>query len=113
MLIVIDTDDWVYTMDGTKEAERSFELQDVKANEYQACDENGRLYQFLVEGISFRLFPTDVMDVDLPMQFITRFARRHGFTELDVIRLVAVEKDYSSVVAYIETKGKWQRRRQS
>jgi len=106
MLVIIDTDDWVYAMDGTEEAERSFELQDVRANEYQACDENGRLYQFLVEGVSFRLSSTGVMDVDLPMQFITRFARRHGFTELDVTRLVAAEKDYSRVVAYIETKGK-------
>lgn len=112
MLIIIDTDDWVYAMDGTKEAEASFELQDVEEDEYQACDEEGRLYQFVVEGVSFRLVPGDVIDADLPTQLISRLASRHSFTEADITRLLTAEKDYAGVVAYIETHGKWQRQRQ-
>ena len=111
MFLVIDIDDWLNVFDTVQEVEASLEWQDVDSDEYIACDETGRVYEFVVNASGFNLVLTTKAQADLPARFITRFAERHGFTKAEVQSIIEQFDDYARAVDYIERNGKWRKRR--
>lgn len=111
MLLVTDTDDWLNVFDTVQEVEASLEWQDVEGDEYTACDETGRVYEFVVNDSAFNLVLTTKAQADLPARFITRFAERFGFTQTEVRSIIEQFGDLARCVDYIERNGKWQKRR--
>ncbi|MCB9748003.1 MAG: hypothetical protein H6755_06315 [Candidatus Omnitrophica bacterium] len=88
MIIVNETGDEIYLFNSTKEVESNLEAIDVENNEYEACDDDGFIYQFeLVKSPStfdpgqFKIVKTDEQNANLPKKYFMNYGKKFSKTD--------------------------------
>lgn len=78
MLIVTDSLGLLEVYRTVSDAKDDLECQDVERGEYEVVDHTGRIYEFVVHRHTFDIRPTSLVDPDLPMAYLRRFAGSCG-----------------------------------
>jgi hypothetical protein len=74
MLLVLDKDACLYIFDSVDAAQNDLEAVDIESDEYEFCDESGRLYsgELVPCPPGFRIVQRGPPDPSLPLSFIER-----------------------------------------